>query len=52
MDIRVTCAEGTAGGTSIVVPDSASAATWQAAVTDAATESLALDHPVYLLVSR
>ena len=30
MDIRVTCAEDAAGGTSLVVPDSASNATWRA----------------------
>ena len=50
MDIRVTCAEGTAGTTSFAVPDSASAVSWQAAIAKAASESQASGQPVYLTV--
>jgi hypothetical protein len=52
MDIRVTCAEGASGGTSLIVPDSASVATWQAAIATAATESRSLGQPVFLQTSH
>jgi hypothetical protein len=52
MDIRVTCAEGAPGGTSLIVPDSASSATWQAAIAAAAAEARSLRQPVYLLTSQ
>ena len=48
MDIRVTCAEGAAGGTALIVPDSASVTTWQAVIAQAASQSQALGQPVYL----
>jgi hypothetical protein len=48
MDIRVTCAEGASGGTSLVVPDSASVAAWQTAIAAAADESRNLGRPVFL----
>ena len=50
MDIRVTCAEGDSGGTTLIVPDSASAAAWQAALAEAAVESHNAGLPVYLPV--
>ena len=55
MEIGVTCAEGAAGAegvTSLLVPDSASVATWQAAITAAARKSEAEGHPVYVQVVR
>jgi hypothetical protein len=48
MDIRVTCAEGASGGTSLSVPDSASVATWQAAIATAAAEAHNRGQPVFL----
>ena len=54
MEIGVTCAEGSAaaaeGATSLLVPDSASAATWQAAIKEAAEKSRAEGRPVYVVV--
>jgi Bor protein len=54
MEIGVTCAEGAAaeaaGATSLLVPDSASAATWQAAIQEAAAKSEAEGRPVYVQV--
>jgi hypothetical protein len=55
MEILVTCAEGAegaAGATSLLVPDSASVATWQAAINAAVTKSAAEGHPVYVQVVR
>jgi|AP12_2_1047962.scaffolds.fasta_scaffold32915_2 hypothetical protein len=52
MDIRVTCAEGTAGGTAFVVPDSANAATWQATLVSAAQASRGLNQAVYVQVGQ
>jgi hypothetical protein len=52
MDIRVTCAEGASGGTSLIVPDSASMATWQAAIATASAEARGLGQPVYLLTTH
>jgi hypothetical protein len=39
MDIRVTCAEAASGGTAFLVPDSASPATWQSAIAEAAAQA-------------
>ena len=56
MEIGVTCAEGAAaeaeGATSLLVPDSASVATWNAAITAAAAKSEAEGRPVYVQVVR
>jgi Bor protein len=52
MEIRVTCAEGAAGATSLLVPDSASVATWQTAINEAVAKSAAEGHPVYVQVVR
>lgn len=51
MDIRVTCAEGASGGTSLLVPDSASTHTWLAAIAAAATEGRSLGQPVFLVTA-
>jgi hypothetical protein len=48
MDIRVTCAEAPSGGTALLVPDSASAATWRSVIAQAAAESQETGQPVYL----
>jgi Bor protein len=48
MDIRVTCAEAVSEGTALLVPDSASAATWQSAIAQAAAGSHETGQPVYL----
>jgi hypothetical protein len=48
MEIRVTCAEGPAAGTALVLPDSASTETWQAAIVQAANEAHSTSAPVYL----
>jgi hypothetical protein len=52
MDIRVTCAEGAPMGTALLVPDSASSATWEASITDAAVRSDTTNQPVYLRTSH
>ena len=55
MEIDVTCSEGAAeaeGATSLLVPDSASVATWQAAIREAAAQSEAEGRPVYVQVVR
>jgi hypothetical protein len=52
MDIRVACAESPAGGTAFVVPDSASATTWQATMLLAAQASRDLNEPVYVQVGH
>jgi Bor protein len=52
MDIRVACAEGAAGGTAFVVPDSASAASWQATILLAAQASRDLNEAVYVQVGH
>lgn len=51
MDIRVTCAEGTPTGTALSVPASASSATWQAAIAEAAEEARTTRSAVYLVAS-
>jgi len=51
MDIRVTCAEG-ASGTAFAVPASASSATWQSVIGQAAAESRQTGHPVYVAAHR
>ncbi|MEO8138891.1 MAG: Bor family protein [Gemmatimonadota bacterium] len=52
MEIVVTCAEGMEPApTSMMIPDSASTASWQAALAAAADQSATMDAPVYVRVS-
>lgn len=51
MDIQVTCAED-AVPAAMTIPDSASTATWQAAIAEAADRSAVIDAPVYVEVAR
>lgn len=51
MEIRVTCAEATATtAAALMVPDTASTGSWQAASSDAAERSAATDTPVYVRI--
>ena len=52
MDIRVACAEGAVGKAAFVVPDSASADTWQATLRLAAQASRNLNEAVYVQVGH